>query len=338
MLPPLFLAISWGQELIDPIVFGGRFNLPMLPRGPFLGVLTTPFSAPAALLQLEGAPLDGGRARGGARLPLERAAGGDTPVLPFQATAGSVRLLLDSGASSTMVTPELARRLGLASRPMPDGGAALAGAGGDCALPAARRTRLPTLSLAGMRLERLEALLLPIAALPPGVDGVLGVPTLRRLPVWVDPGGGGLALGPPALQAAASAGAPRLRLPLRLHRGVPLLELQGEGRPIPALVDSGAEGLFLSPSLAGRLAPLGAAQPLRLVGVCGEQPVSRRTYAGLVLPGEPPASLAQPFEGIVTTNPIFEQLGVEAIAGQELLRHRRQLWRLDAPRPELLLW
>ena len=306
---------------------------------PLLAAIPPPLPAPAALLQLDGAPVDGGRVRGGARLPLERAAGGDTPVLPFQAPAGSVRLLLDSGASSTMVTPALARRLGLASRPMPEGAAALAGGGGDCALPAARRTTLPTLSLAGLRIERLEALLLPIAALPPGVDGVLGVPTLRRLPVWVDPsGGGGLALGPPALQAAASAGAPRLRLPLRLHRGVPLLELQGEGRPIPALVDSGAEGLFLSPSLAGRLAPLGTAQPLRLVGVCGEQPVSRRAYAGLGLPGEPPASLEHPIEGIVTTNPIFEQLGVEAIAGQELLRHRRQLWRLDAPRPELLLW
>lgn len=297
-----------------------------------------PLSPPAALLQLEGEPLAGGRVRGGALLPLERAAGGDTPVLPFQAAGGPVRLLLDSGASSTMVTPALARRLGLASQPLPAAAAALAGGGGDCALPAPRRTTLPALRLAGLRLEGLEALLLPIAALPPGVDGVLGVPTLRRLPVWVDPHSHRLALGPPALAAAAAAGPPALQLPLRLHRGVPLLELRGETGPIPALADSGAEGLFLSPALAARLAPLGAAQPLRLVGVCGEQPVSRRPFAGLGLPGEPPASLERPLEGIVTGNPIFGQLGVEAIAGQELLRRRRQLWRLDAPRPELRLW
>jgi hypothetical protein len=43
-------------------------------------------------------------------------------------------------------------------------------------------------------------------------------------------------------------------------------------------------------------------------------------------------------EGIVTENPIFVQLGVEAILGQELLHRHRQLWRLDQPRPELLLW
>ena len=300
--------------------------------------LPLPLPPPAALLQLEGESLQGGTVQGGALLPLERAAGGDTPVLPFLAAKGPVRLLLDSGASSTMVTPALARRLGLASRPLVGGAAALAGGGGDCALGAPRRTTLPPLTLAGLRLERLEALLLPIAALPPGVDGVLGVPTLRRLPVWVDPLGGSLALGPPALAAADAAGAPVRRLPLRFHRGVPLLELHGEAGPIPALADSGAEGLFLSPSLAERLAPLGAAQPLRLVGVCGEQLVSRRPYAGLGLPGEPVASVERPLEGIVTANPIFQHLGVEAIAGQELLRGRRQLWRLDAPSPELRLW
>ncbi len=308
-----------------------------MPFPPPVAVPTT-LPPPAALLQLEGESLHGGTVQGGALLPLERAAGGDTPVLPFLAPKGPVRLLLDSGASSTMVTPALARRLGLASRPLAGGAAALAGGGGDCALSAPRRTTLPPLTLAGLRLERLEALLLPIAALPPGVDGVLGVPTLRRLPVWVDPLGGSLALGPPALGAADAAGAPVRRLPLRFHRGVPLLELRGEGGRIPALADSGAEGLFLSPSLAERLAPLGAAQPLRLVGVCGEQLVSRRSYAGLGLPGEPVASVERPLEGIVTANPIFQHLGVEAIAGQELLRGRRQLWRLDAPSPELRLW
>lgn len=43
-LPLLILALPWGQELIDQLFFGGRFNLPMLRGGPFLGVLTAPFS------------------------------------------------------------------------------------------------------------------------------------------------------------------------------------------------------------------------------------------------------------------------------------------------------
>lgn len=44
LLPPLILLIPWGQELIDQLLFGGRWNLPMVPRGPFIGVLTAPFS------------------------------------------------------------------------------------------------------------------------------------------------------------------------------------------------------------------------------------------------------------------------------------------------------
>lgn len=44
LLPLLILAVPWGQELIDQLLFGGRWNLPMRQGGPFWGVLTSPFS------------------------------------------------------------------------------------------------------------------------------------------------------------------------------------------------------------------------------------------------------------------------------------------------------
>ena len=43
-LPLVILAIPWGQELIDQLVFAGRWNLPMGPGSSFVGVLTAPFS------------------------------------------------------------------------------------------------------------------------------------------------------------------------------------------------------------------------------------------------------------------------------------------------------
>lgn len=43
-LPLLILAVAWLQELIDQLIFGGSWNLPMLRGGPFWGVLTAPFS------------------------------------------------------------------------------------------------------------------------------------------------------------------------------------------------------------------------------------------------------------------------------------------------------
>jgi len=379
-------------------------------------------SAPVhALIQLAGQPLSGGRSRGSASLPLERAEGGHTPVLDFQvsgvgASAASsakaaspgdaprqdrqdrqgarIRLLLDTGATSTMVTPELAERLALERRPLPPGAFGLAGGGHGCADLNPQRTRLPDLVLrdpaappgtSSLSLEGVEALVLPVAALPAGVDGVLGAPSLRLLPIRIDPFLGRLALGavaldqlpfpltpssssaPPArssrplhsqlnawpsasptpstdlakgtaTSSANRSATPRsqpLRVPLRWHRGVPLLQLRTPLGPVGALADTGAEGLFLQPALAARLRPLGPAQPLRLVGFCGEQRVERRHFAGLGLgPGPNPAGV----EGIVTDNPIFEQLGVEAILGQELLHRHRQLWRLDQPRPELLIW
>jgi len=362
-----------------------------------------------ALIQLAGQPLSGGRSRGTVSLPLERAEGGHTPVLDFQvagvgAAAGSgadaaragpaplhrrqgarIRLLLDTGATSTMVTPELAERLALVRRPLPAGTFGLAGGGHGCADLNPQRTRLPELLLRepaapsgtpALSLEGVEALVLPVAALPAGVDGVLGAPSLRLLPIRIDPSLGRIALGAAALYqlpfalstsssatptarssttrdpqpiAAATTRSRPQRVPLRWHRGVPLLQLSTSEGPVQALADTAAEGLFLQPALAARLRPLGPAQPLRLVGFCGEQRVERRLFAGLGLgpgsgglaatpdspsPGDGPAGV----EGIVTDNPIFEQLGVEAILGQELLHRHRQLWRLDQARPELLLW
>jgi hypothetical protein len=392
-------------------------------------------SAPAhALIQLAGQPLSGGRSRGSASLPLERAEGGHTPVLDFQvsgvgaapgsgadaASAGPfplhrrqgarIRLLLDTGATSTMVTPELADRLALERRPLPSGAFGLAGGGHGCADLNPQRTQLPALVLrdpaapagtAGLSLEGVEALVLPVRALPAGVDGVLGAPSLRLMPIRIDPSLGRLELGakaldqlpfPLTLSSSAAPPAPSFaplnpqpnawpsssrtfstdlakgsatssanrsatprsrpqRVPLRWHRGVPLLQLRTPFGPVQALADTGAEGLFLQPALAARLRPLGPAQPLRLVGFCGEQRVERRRFAGLGLgpgpgPGGPASDSGSPsagdapagVEGIVTDNPIFEQLGVEAILGQELLHRHRQLWRLDQARPELLLW
>lgn len=431
------MSARHGRPIIQPIgglrltgVRGGAAGLALLLAVPTRAADPPP-PIPArsvgghALIQLAGQPLSGGRSRGTVSVTLERAEGGHTPVLDFlvvapdsaadsgaEATAAllperrqaRIRLLLDTGASSTMVTPELADRLALKRRPLPPGAFGLAGGGHGCADLQPQRSRLPALMLRdpasapgapALALEGVEALVLPVAALPAGVDGVLGAPSLRLMPIRIDPVLGRLAFGALALEghsdgpnpATSSWGVsgstaperttltpsssalprgrptptrstlkpsapapPRLqRLSLRWHRGVPLVALASSRGAVQALADTGAEGLFLQPALAKRLRPLAPAEPLRLVGFCGEQRVERRRFAGLGLPAlsDDPASVsgaakagavAAGVEGIVTDNPIFQQLGIEAILGQELLRHHRQLWRLDQPRPELLLW
>jgi predicted aspartyl protease len=298
--------------------------------------------AAAALIQVRGTPLAGGTPSGSVVVPLERASGGDTPVLTFRSERGPVRLLVDTGASNHLVTPALAARLGLPSTPVPPEAFGLAGAGSECGDLRPRRASLPPLEVVsdegGLRISGAEALLLPVPGLPDGVDGVLGAPLLRRLPLWIDPRRQRLALGTAALTATRSRPAeerqPPARIQLRWQKGVPVSRVIGPGGGVEALLDTGAEGLFVTPALAGRLSPLGPAQALRITGFCGLQKASRLPMRGIGWPGEP----LEPLETVITENPVFAELGVEVILGQELLRKRGQLWRLDQSPPMLTLW
>lgn len=317
----------------------------------------------AALIQLSGPALQPGLLRGSATMPLERATDGDTPVLSFRSGGQSLRFLVDTGASSTLVSPALVQRLGLQDTPIPPEAFGPAGAGEGCAELRPRRVALPPLQAAALppgsgnslRLQGAEALVLTVAGLPPGVDGVLGAPQLRQLPLWVDPGAGRLALGTAALglaERARVAGADppaSTTLPMRWSQAVPLLRLRlrpvrasGPGsaeptadRTVEALADTGAEGLFVTETLAAALLEVEASRPLQVAGFCGLQPARWiRVQGPTLLGGLPPA----PVQAIVTANPVFEALGVEAIVGQELLRSHRQLWRLDSTPPSLQLW
>ncbi len=300
----------------------------------------------AALIQLGGPPLAAGTSSGQVSVPLVRATGGDTPVLSLRSGRGQVRVLLDTGASTTLVTPELVRRLGLRSRPVDPKAFSLAGAGDGCPELRPQRVQLPELVLGSgperLRISGMEALVLPVAGLPEGVDGVLGAPQLRQQPLWIDPQGGRLSLGQRAIaeaeshrRASSERGERPTTLPLVWRQQVPLLPLTTPAGPAQALADTGAEGLFITSALAMQLRPLAPAKGLRLTGFCGEQRVWRQPMAGLALPGGDPLRAV---DAIVTDNPIFTSLRVEAIVGQELLRSRAQLWRLDATPATLTLW
>jgi predicted aspartyl protease len=311
-------------------------------------VEAAPQTRARALIQERGPTLRAGRLTGGSHIPLERAEAGDTPILTFSTAGGPVRLLLDTGAASALVSPGLVRRLGLASRPLPAERFALAGGGADCQSLKLLSTQLPELRLpplpqsSPLRLRGLEALVLPVVALPKGVDGVLGAPALKQLPFVVDPLQGSVLFGEPALRWRQGMPPPPEVVPLTWRRGVPLLPIRvrskanGQPKQVDALADTGAEGLFLTARLAAMLTPLGVGQSAQLVGVCGQQTVLRQHLMGIGMGVH--TSPVQSVEAIVTTNPVFSLLGVEAIVGQELLRDRRQLWRLDASPPRLELW
>lgn len=306
-------------------------------------LLACPPRGTHALIQERGIPLPPGRVTGGGHVPLERVEGGDTPVLTFSSDRGPVRLLLDTGAASAMVTPTLVRRLGLESCPLSSERFSLAGGGESCPHVGLAKTRLSALRLGvesnpylSLRIDGVDGFVLSVVALPLGIDGVLGAATLQQLPFGVDPINGRVFFGGPAQRWGPRMPARPELNPLGQIRAVAVSGSDGTVTLFKALIDSGAEGLFLTPEAAKLLCPLGAGQPALLVGVCGQQQVWCQRLMGIGIgPVAPPI---QTHEAILTTNPVFDLLGVQAIVGQEVFRFRRQLWRLDLDPPRLDLW
>lgn len=298
-------------------------------------VLLAGAPAPAALVQLEGMRLPEPRVRGSADVPYDRPADGDTPIVSLTTPDGTVlRLLLDSGASVSLVTDQLVRRLGLSVSALPAGALRLAGAGAGCQDLRPGRVQLPELTVGGVQIDGLEALVMPSLGVPPGSDGVLGAPLFRQLPLLVDPVQRRLRLGPD-LDRAGMAPAGATRLPLHWRHAVPLLDLHdSRGTQGSALLDTGAEGLFVSRHLAARLRPQGPVRPLRIAGFCGDESALQMDLEGLQVAGTPIGRRSM----IVTDSGILAALEVEAVVGQPLLRDRRQLWLLNREQPVLLLW
>ena len=87
----------------------------------------------AALVQLEGAPPPRPLMEGSSRAAYAIPSDGDTPILQLQtSTCVPVRLLIDTGASRSMVSQALIARLQLTTQPLNGGNFALAGAGSGC--------------------------------------------------------------------------------------------------------------------------------------------------------------------------------------------------------------
>ena len=146
---------------------------------------------------------------------------GDTPILQFQTSTGdSVRLLIDTGASRSMVSRALISRLQLPTQEISGDNFALAGAGSDCPTDPPRQAVLPTLQLGELKIRELAVLVMPKLGVPPGSDGVLGASALRQLPMLIDPKRNRCVLINSYLVQSAPADA--IRLPLQWRDHVPL--------------------------------------------------------------------------------------------------------------------
>ena len=274
-----------------------------------------------AIVQLEGLKLPPPQTQGKAIVPLALLP--RTRVFTFQATVGgqSGWFLLDTGASTTMVSTPFVQQLQLKGKPIASDRLAYAVAGDGCAdgLKATLH-RLPPLSLPGAQVEGLQGLQFANTVIPEGISGVMGMDVFSRFDVHIIPRQRELRLLPPTpLPAVAIDRA----IPLQEKLGVMLatLKVNGQG-PFTFLLDTGADSTFISRQIAQQL-QLENRQPIQVRGFCGIEEAERSHLASVQLQQHQ----RQDLDTIILSSSILKVLGVDGILGQNFLNHYQQYWR-----------
>ena len=171
---------------------------------------------------------------------------------------GPYHFLIDTGASVTLVSPELAARYGSKNPFPPDTPLVrVKSAGGDTALLAP--TMLARLELDGARFEDVQALIYDCAPLSAHlgmkIDAILGFPLFRETLLTLDYPRGEVLLQP---RGAARAGGGST-IAFNNERKTPIIPVRLGDRTFAALIDSGSDaGLSINPV---GLQPAFAVQP-----------------------------------------------------------------------------
>ncbi len=265
-----------------------------------------------------------------------------SPVYYVEASLGNLpgRYLIDTGASSTMLSGAVVEQLQLQGQPVPPEKLSFAVAGDDCPSMQANLYELPPLKLTSTTISGGSGLRFTSTEIPEGLSGVIGMDILRQFDLKLNPQQQQLEL---RTASALPDVARPLAIPLQQRLGVYLAKIQlNQQGPFTVLLDTGAGSTFISRGVAERLnlAPK-QRQPMHILGFCGLEPAERSRLSSLQLGHLTQANV----ETIILSSSILELLGVDGILGQNVLGQYIQHWRFtpaDLPRGKadgtLLLW
>ncbi|MCM1982022.1 retropepsin-like aspartic protease [Lyngbya confervoides] len=248
-----------------------------------------------------------------------------TPTI--QAVIGNrqVPLLVDTGASTTLLSKALVTQLQLEGQTIASDRLTSAVAGRDCPSMEATLHQLPPLSLGGIQVDRLRGLAFAQTEIPQDWAGVLGMNFLQAFDLSINPQAQQLTLRPPS-PLPRSQRAQAIPLQRQLNVLVGPVRINGQG-PFTLLFDTGAEGTFISPAVA-KAASLGEIpqEAVRVRGFCGLEPAVRLSIPSLDI-GPHRLSTVQV---IVLDSAVIKTLQVDGILGQNVLSQFEQHWRFPA--------
>ncbi|MBW4550141.1 MAG: retroviral-like aspartic protease family protein [Aphanocapsa sp. GSE-SYN-MK-11-07L] len=275
-----------------------------------------------AIVQLRDLKLPQPQVQGQATLPMQYLANSRSFTVNLTVGGQTGKFVLDTGASTTLVSSKWVQQLGLKGEAIPREKFDLAMAGDDCPALSADLHRLPPLAIAELRVAELRALEFSKAIMPEGISGILGMNFLSHFDLKVNPQRLQLNLLPKtALSSAPTA------IPLQSKLGVMLAKVNVNGQgPFTFLLDTGADSVFISQGVAKQL-KLDAVprEALKVLGFCGLEAAERLTLNQVELGQHRQANL----EGIILSSPMLSQMQVDGILGQEFFNHYQQNWQFS---------
>ncbi len=284
------------------------------------------FSDLNAIVQLKGLKLPPPQTRGEAIIPLEILEG--SQVFTLKLTIGGTvgNFLLDTGASTTMISTPMIQQLGLIGKPIASEDLTSAVAGDECPEMRATLHHLPEIKVDDVRVEEMRGLEFRNTLIPGGLSGVLGMDFLRHFDLKLNPESQQLKLLKPTLIASRKIDS---EIPLKSHLGVMLAAIEINGKePFIFMLDTGADTLFISQNLAQKLQlDQASRQPIQVQGFCGIEQAERSILEQVQM-GE---HQQQNLEAVILSSPsVLDLLEVDGILGQSFLNHYQQHWRFSS--------
>ncbi|ERT06243.1 clan AA aspartic protease, TIGR02281 family protein [Lyngbya aestuarii BL J] len=279
-----------------------------------------------AIVQLKGLDFPPPRTQGQATIPLKQQLEG-SQVFTVELTLGnqSGEFLLDTGASTTMLSTPMVERLGLEGEKVANEQLTSAVAGDDCPEMSATVHQLPTLTMDGVRVEELRGLEFTNTLIPGELSGVLGMDFLRHFDLNLNPKTQQLKLLTPSQLNSIQT---QQAIPLKSRLGVMLAEIKINGLgPFTFMLDTGADTIFISPSLSLSLQlDQASRQEIQVIGFCGLEMAERSTLKQVKMGDSQQTNL----EAVILSSPsVLDLLEVDGILGQNFLNHYEQYWRFN---------
>jgi predicted aspartyl protease len=321
----LSCAIALGEfSFISPVIAQVKQDLSQ----PLTTEKSTQRSLPRrlkAIIRLAHTKLPPPTTTGTGRVSLEPLQDGIAWTMDVKIGDRLAKVLLDTGASLSMVSPDLTQSLGLTGKELPPEETRYAVAGDGCQKMKASIYPLPVIALGTAKATGLQTLQLSQAIIPENLAGILGMDLLSHFNFQIDPMRKELQLSPTSEPPKRDR---NQAIPLVMQDGVALVKVTINGDlPFLFLIDTGAESTFISPEVASKLKlSSDSMKPIQVQGFCGLEPAS---YTSLTEVKVGDHALKNIESVVLQNTAVLDSLKVDGVLGQNFLNSFHQFWYFD---------